>query len=119
MPQIDTAWWSAVEALIGATQVVIDRPAGSAHPRYPETVYPLDYGYLVGTNGGDGSGIDVWIGASKSQGLCAAVVCVDGLKGEVETKLLIGCTDAEIEVIRRFHSEGRQSALVLRPPAAA
>jgi inorganic pyrophosphatase len=114
MPLMDTEWWSAAEALISATRIVIDRPAGSAHPKYPDTVYPLDYGYLAGTNGGDGSGIDVWIGASGSRDLCAAICCVDRLKGEIETKLLLGCTDDEVEAICRFHSEGSQSAMLLR-----
>ena len=119
MPQIDASWWIAVQALVGATRIVIDRPAGTAHPRFPDTVYPLDYGYLADTNGGDGSGIDVWLGSSKSHELRGAVCCVDRSKGEIETKLLLGCTEEEIEIVRRFHSEGEQSALVLRPPAVA
>jgi inorganic pyrophosphatase len=115
MKQTNAAWWSAIEAMISATKIVIDRPAGSVHPRFPCAVYPLDYGYLAGTNGGDGAGIDVWVGESKSHRLCAAVICVDRLKGEIEAKLLLGCTEGEIESVRRFHSEGHQVALVLRP----
>jgi len=26
------------------SEIVIDRPKGSHHPRYPEIVYPVDYG---------------------------------------------------------------------------
>ena len=118
MPHTQSSWWSAVRALVVTTEVVVDRPAGSAHPRYPETIYPLDYGYLAGTNGGDGSGIDVWLGSSGIREPCAAIVCIDQLKGEIETKLLLGCTEEEIELIYRFHSEGSQSALVLTPAVA-
>jgi len=41
----------------------IDRPRGTAHPRFPEFIYPLDYGYLEGPQGGDGNAVDVWRGA--------------------------------------------------------
>ena len=28
--------------------VTVDRPLGSAHPDYPEMIYPLNYGYIEG-----------------------------------------------------------------------
>ena len=41
--------------------VIIDRPLGSAHAQYPNTVYPINYGYIPGTTGGDGEEIDVYL----------------------------------------------------------
>ncbi len=55
-------FWRALETLAQSSALIIDRPKGSAHPRYPDMRYPLDYGYLAGTTSGDGAGIDVWDG---------------------------------------------------------
>ncbi|WP_433292945.1 hypothetical protein ACQPZQ_06310 [Pseudonocardia sp. CA-142604] len=52
--------WQHLAALIAESVMVVDRPHGSAHPEVPEYVYPLNYSYLEGADGGDGSGIDVW-----------------------------------------------------------
>ncbi len=49
--------------------LVVDRPKGSAHPRYPEMIYPLDYGYLENTSAADGGGLDVWIGSMSQKTL--------------------------------------------------
>ena len=59
MNMIDSGFWQAFDRLILESEIVIDRPKGSAHPRYPDFIYPLDYGYLKGTTAMDGSGIDV------------------------------------------------------------
>ena len=41
--------------------VRIDRPLGSRHPRHPELMYPINYGFLPGTVSGDGMAIDVYV----------------------------------------------------------
>ncbi|MBR6044999.1 MAG: methyltransferase domain-containing protein [Ruminococcus sp.] len=40
---------------------VIDRPLGSAHPRNPDMIYPINYGYTEGIFAGDGAEQDVYI----------------------------------------------------------
>lgn len=57
------AFWAALDELVATSTVRIDRPKGTAHPRYPSFIYPLDYGYLEGTQAADGGGIDVWVGS--------------------------------------------------------
>lgn len=42
-------------------RVVVDRPLGSPHPRWPELVYPVNYGELPGTLGGDGQPVDAYL----------------------------------------------------------
>jgi inorganic pyrophosphatase len=42
-------------------QVVIDRPLGSCHPRYPDICYPVNYGFVPGTISGDGAPIDAYL----------------------------------------------------------
>lgn len=39
----------------------IDRPLGSAHPRNPDMIYPINYGYVEGVFAGDGAEQDVYI----------------------------------------------------------
>ncbi|MFA7243760.1 MAG: inorganic diphosphatase [Patescibacteria group bacterium] len=41
--------------------VTIDRPLGSAHPKYPDHIYPINYGYIEGIKAGDGDDIDVFV----------------------------------------------------------
>ncbi len=39
----------------------IDRPLGRPHPRHPEMIYPINYGYVDGLMGGDGMEQDVYV----------------------------------------------------------
>lgn len=48
--------------LLGRTvTVTVDRPLGSAHPRCPDIVYPVNYGFLPDVTGGDGEAQDAYI----------------------------------------------------------
>ena len=114
---MDTEFWSRLDELLAAHELVIDRPRGTAHPRYPDLIFPLDYGYLAGTTGGDGQGIDVWHGSAGHEELMAIVGTVDMKKRDAELKLLIGCTDEELDIIERFHNGRYQSAIVVKRPA--
>jgi inorganic pyrophosphatase len=88
-------FWEYLDRLVADTRLVIDRPRGSHHPRYPSIVYPVDYGYLEGTTTVDGAGLDVWAGTLPQKNLTALVLTVDLHKRDVEIKLLLGCTGAE------------------------
>ncbi len=100
----NSSFWNAIDKLIGDSEVVIDRPKGSAHPKYPDLIYGVDYGYLKNTSSMDGGGIDVWVG---SDGKTAdAVMCiVDLIKRDSEIKILIGCTEEEKDYIYDFHNK--------------
>lgn len=98
-------FWTRFDRLLEANEIVIDRPKGTTHPKYSRIVFPLDYGYLKGTCGGDGNEIDVWRGSMSSSRLVAVICTVDSLKSDAEVKLLIGCTDDEIETVNRFHND--------------
>ncbi len=39
----------------------IDRPLGSAHPKHPDIIYPVNYGYVPGIMAPDGDWQDVYI----------------------------------------------------------
>jgi inorganic pyrophosphatase len=106
-------FWTYLDALLESAELVLDRPKGSSHPRYPAQVYPLDYGYLQGTSGGDGQELDVWRGTRAEAKLEAIVCTVDLLKRDVEVKLLVGCTEREKTMVRDFHNGGEQMAAIL------
>jgi len=114
------AFWTHLEALVKSSELVIERPRGSCHPRHPRLVYPLDYGYLKGTSGSDGADIDVWRGSLPEGHLDAVVCTVDLEKRDAEVKLLLGCTRAEQQVICAFHCSAWSAALLVerRLPAA-
>ena len=131
-------FWQYLDELVASSRIVIDRPQGSTHPRFPGQVYPLDYGYLDGTTSPDGGGIDIWLG-SQAAGLVAAgsaaagsaaagsdaagsqatpqitgVLCtVDLLKRDGELKLLIGCTNQDVQCILQFVNSHSMRAIYI------
>jgi inorganic pyrophosphatase len=107
-------FWKHLERLVAGRCVIIDRPKGSHHPIYPGIIYPLDYGYLDGTTSGDGSGIDVWSGSSGSRDPSAVILTIDMQKRDVEIKILLGCTENEIQTILEFHNENNMRAMIVR-----
>ena len=62
------------------SETIIDRPKGTIHPKYPDFVYHVDYGYLKNTISMDNAGIDVWIGSDSGQTIDAIICAVDLLK---------------------------------------
>ncbi|GAA3434175.1 inorganic pyrophosphatase [Kutzneria kofuensis] len=95
-------FFANLDALVAGTTVTVDRPKDSVHPRVPQAVYPVDYGYLDGTTGGDGHAIDVFRGSATGSGVVGVFVTADPVKRDAEVKVLIDCTPAEIEQIRRL-----------------
>ena len=106
-------FWSLVEELVTTSEIVIERPRGSAHPRFPQSLYLLDYGYLAKTGAVDGSGVDVWVGSLPERRVTGAIVTVDALKRDAEVKLLIGCTSDEAGRALACHNYGTQAGHLL------
>ena len=109
--------------LLKENSLVIDRPRGSTHPRYPQIIYPLNYGYLENTRSSDGDGIDVWVGSlnilmdEEERKTLTGILCTfDRLKRDAEIKLLIECSAEDIQIIRDFHKE--MHTLYIPNPAA-
>lgn len=108
-------FWEALDDLVASSEVTIDRPAGSRHPRFPELIYPLDYGYLQGTVAADGGGVDVWVGTGGAGRVVAVLCSVDLSKQDTELKLVLGCTTEEQDTVLAFHNgEQRRGVLVRR-----
>ena len=48
--------------MIGSiVKVIVDRAMGTKHPKDPETVYPINYGYIPGVIAPDGEEQDAYI----------------------------------------------------------
>ena len=89
-------FWEMLDEMILTSEIVIDRPKESAHPKFKDFIYPADYGYLKGTKSMDGNNIDIFVGTRKSKDLNAVICNVDILKKDSEIKLLIACTEEDI-----------------------
>jgi inorganic pyrophosphatase len=112
MTAVNHDFWTALDALVASSRIVIDRPQGSAHPRYPDLIYPRPYGYLDGTHAADGGGIDVWLGSTSSA--VEAIVCtIDLVKRDAEIKVLIGCSIDDRRSILEFMNRSALGAVLV------
>jgi inorganic pyrophosphatase len=108
-----TKFWAAAEQLLATSEIVIDRPKGSPHPRRPEAIYPVAYGYLKGTTAADGEGIDIWVGSLAPASITGVVCTFDLSKRDAELKLLLGCTSREQADILSFLNKGEMAAILV------
>ena len=105
MDRYNEDFWNALDELVATSEIVIDRPKGTAHPRFPDFIYKVDYGYLNHTTSMDGGGIDVWVGTDKEKKVDAIMCIVDLMKRDSEIKILIGCTEEEKRLVYQTHNE--------------
>ena len=74
-------FWDYLQKLADISTVVINRPKDSTHQRYPNGMYPVNYGYLKGTTSIDSGGVDIWVGFSGKKGGRGALYCGFSKKG--------------------------------------
>ncbi len=118
----EKSFWDNLDRLVEDHSVTIDRPRQSTHPRYPEVVYPLDYGYLEQTTTIDQGGIDVWIGRDKptkmmplsKKTVSAVILTVDLLKSDAELKIALYCDEEDFQTILSFYKNNKMGAMVVR-----
>ena len=69
----------------------IDRPLGSRHPRHPEMIYPINYGYVDGVFAGDGAEQDVYVFGTTEPVLeyTGKVIAVYHRLNDVEDKWIV------------------------------
>ena len=102
--------------------VIVDRPLGSSHPNYPESIYMVNYGYVPNTLSGDGEELDCFIlGEYKPlkeyKGECIAVI---HRKEDDDDKLIVvpkgkTFTNKEIRVLTDFQERYFQSEIIRNP----
>ena len=106
-------FWRSLDELVASGHVEFDRPKGSRHPRWPDIIFPLDYGYLEGVRSSDGDMLDVWVGSLPERRVTGIVCTVDLHERDSEVKVLVGCTPEETQVILAFHNRWSQSGVLV------
>lgn len=99
-------------------KAVMDRPLGSAHPKYPSMIYPVNYGYVPETISGDGAELDVYVlGVDKPlqefEGICIAVI---HRTNDDDDKLVlvpdgVKLTDEDIRKVTHFQEQYFESEI--------
>lgn len=111
---LNSEFWHTLDQLVQQSTIIIDHPAGQAHPRYPELIYPLNYGYLENTHADDGDGVDIWLGKQNTQTVVAIIVTVDLFKRDSEIKILLGCDEQDMDIILAFHTSDQQQGMLIK-----
>ena len=93
-------------------KIIIDRPQGSSHPKYPDMIYPVNYGYIPNTVSGDGEELDVYLlGVNEPvKEYEAKIIGIIHRKNDNEDKLVavpegVKVTIEEIEDAIRFQEK--------------
>jgi inorganic pyrophosphatase len=115
----ESEFWRRLDQLVAACNLIVDRPKGMPHPRYPSFTYPLDYGYLEGTIAADRDGIDAWVGSLPDRRVTAIICTIDLEQRDAEVKILLGCTAQEAREILAIHNAGFQSSVLMERPGIA
>lgn len=50
MDTFNIDFWRTLDELVRQSKIVIDRPKGTAHSKFPNFIYKVDYGYLENTS---------------------------------------------------------------------
>ena len=95
-----------------SVKVVIDRPLGSHHPKHPNMIYPVNYGYITDLAAPDGMGQDVYLlGVNEpvESFECVVIAIIERLD-DVEDKLVavpkgVSYSNEEIEQILHFQEQ--------------
>ena len=92
--------------------VTVDRPIGSAHPDYPELIYPINYGYIDGIHAADGEEQDAYIlGVYEPiSEFTGRVIAIIHRHNDVEDKLVVAPDGSEFtkdDIVRATHFQER------------
>jgi inorganic pyrophosphatase len=107
-------FFEAIEHLIREYGITIDRPKGTSHPRFPDLIYPIDYGFINNTKSQDGEGIDVFLGNDNNIGVIGIICSVDTIKRDSEVKVLYRCTEENIQTVLKMMNNGPMRGILAR-----
>lgn len=105
--------------------VIVDRPLGSCHPQWPDSIYPVNYGYVPGLPAPDGEEQDVYIlGVDHPlETFTGPVIAVIDRADDVEDKWVVApqgrhFTREQIESAVRFQERYFRSQVIVLPQNA-
>ncbi|MDR0740598.1 MAG: hypothetical protein LBF34_02715 [Puniceicoccales bacterium] len=107
-------FWQILEQQIRENGITIDRPKGKPHPRFPDLIYPIDYGYIPHTKSMDGEGIDILFGTAKKQEIEGLICTFDAIKKDSEIKILYACNEDEIRMAKAMFSSPPMYGILVR-----
>mgnify|MGYP000021205700 CR=1 FL=1 len=100
----------------------IDRPMGTEHPKFPESIYPINYGYIPNTVSGDGKELDCYIlgvfePVKTFKGKCIAVI---HRLNDNDDKLILtsegkAYSDDAIRALTEFQERFFKSIIIRKP----
>ena len=110
---------NSMEFLNKTLKVKIDRPLGSSHPKYPDLIYLVNYGYVPNTISGDGEELDCYVlgeyqPLKKYTGKCIAII---HRLNDNDDKLIIApenknFTNNEIRLLTDFQEKFHKSEII-------
>lgn len=108
-----------LEYLNKILEAKIDRPIGSSHPKYPDHIYLVNYGYIPNTVSGDGKELDCYVlgeykPLSEFKGKCIAII---HRLNDDDDKLILtpenrNFTNAEIRLLTDFQERFYKSEII-------
>lgn len=112
-----------VHAYLGKTVAIkIDRPMGSARPKHPDMIYPVNYGYIPNIFSADGEELDVYLlGVGEPvETYTARIIAIVHRHNDVEDQLVAapeGChfDPAEIAAAVYFQEQYYESEIEAEP----
>jgi inorganic pyrophosphatase len=114
MANNNNVFFKTLEQLISEHGITIDRPKGTAHPRFPDLIYPINYGYINNTQSQDGEGIDVFLGDDGDSEVVGILCSVDTVKRDSEVKVLYKCTEENIQTALKMINNGPMYGILVR-----
>ena len=111
---------NAIDYIGKEVDVIIDRPLGSAHPKYSDHIYLVNYGYVPNTISGDGEELDAYVlgvyePLETFTGKCIAII---HRTNDNDDKLIIvpdnkTFTNKEIKVLTDFQEQYFDSEIII------
>ena len=110
----------SLKSLLGKEVLVhVDRPLGSHHPKYPDHIYPINYGYIEDFLAPDGDFQDAYLlGVDEAvESYFGVVIAIVLRHNDVESKLVVApkgrdFTDEEIQSTIEFQERYFQSEIL-------
>lgn len=90
-----------LKRLIGKeVTVYVDRPLGMKHPKFPDIIYPVNYGYIKEIKAADNEYQDVYIiGNDEPLKICIGKVYAIVIReNDIEDKLIVVTNDKEYKI---------------------
>ncbi|HHX52949.1 MAG TPA: Inorganic pyrophosphatase [Erysipelothrix sp.] len=108
-------FWQKLDTLLFTLDYNKVRGEGDEHPKYPNLVYPVEYGYLVDP---DKDGVVVakaFRGSASNRRSDQIILCVDILQKDMDVKILMGCTEEEqMKVLEFLNQTAFQKTVLIR-----